>query len=122
MNEVLGPDTIEVGMWVTVLGYRPKEIKPAASSSLPGEEWKSTGVDTGVIVVPCEDRSHMGDVLTIKAINYPYVVVQVEDKREINRYVSKVDMRRASLIKLSPEYVYELCPYLKMKEEDNGSK
>jgi len=59
-------------------------------------------------VITKEDRSYKGDVLEVKVLECPYVVL----KNHNNRYLGEnhritLDIREYTLIKLSKEYVKE---------------
>ncbi len=91
----LRADDLEVGMHVTVLRLKPREV-PVVNplDFLSG--------DGGVATRVHEDHSWYGDVLTVKAVDFPYVIVDGELS-----YMKGItlDMRQVELMKLTPEYI-----------------
>ena len=106
MNKVLSPGEMSVGMFVTVLENKPFIHEPLFPSEF---------IETKTIVN--EDRSGMGDIHTILAIEIPYIVVRREGKYECSRFVYNVDTRRTTLMECSREYVEALCPFLVNKQD-----
>lgn len=89
----LQPDDIEVGMYVTVLEWNPQE-----------RTYNAGGIfDEGQVITKVHrDGSWCGDVLIVRAICLPYIVV---DGNRDYMVGLQLDIRRLSLMKLTPEYV-----------------
>lgn len=89
---MISPGELSVGQYVTVL--ENKSFETLSEDSLDT-------VQTAIIV----DRSGMGEVLLVIAINLPYIVV--ERCSDLNfRYT--IDTRRTVLMELSKEYIEAL--------------
>lgn len=86
------PDDFEPGQYITVLKGR---MSSPISSIFGGE------VSTEVLV---EDRSWKGNVLLVKAVDIPYLVV-VDCQSKIKTIL---DIRERQFKKLSPDYVEAL--------------
>jgi hypothetical protein len=101
MTKQLSPGEISAGMFVTVI-----ENKPFENQVMPlfGEG--------SVQTMTHRDRSGYGEVLSVLAVELPYVVVRSESIHAHSRYNYKVDTRRTTLMELSNDYVSALCPYL----------
>jgi len=86
---MLAPDDISVGKYITIM------------------EWKSH-----------EDYSYMGDVLLVKAVSLPFVVV---DYLIRGGYVVlsgiRLDVRRVDFMALSPDYVMAVIGSDKTKSQ-----
>ena len=107
----LAPDDLVVGMRVTVIKNNSfQNALQTQSSVLSGDEWK--GESEQVKTVEDTDRSGYGDVLTILAINLPYVAVRHESPYALSRFNYAIDIRRTVLSQLSDDYAKSLCPYL----------
>lgn len=89
---MISPGELSVGQYVTVLENKPFETLSEDSLDT---------VQTTTIV----DRSGMGEVLLVIAINLPYVVV--ERCSDLNfRYT--IDTRRSILMELNKDYIQAL--------------
>jgi hypothetical protein len=89
---MISPGELSVGQYVTVLENKPIETLSEDSLDI-------------VQTVVRMDRSGMGEVLLIVAINLPYIVV--ERCSDLNfRYT--IDTRRSILMELSKEYIEAL--------------
>jgi hypothetical protein len=89
---MISPGELSVGQYVTVLENKSFETLSEDSLDI-------------VQTVTRIDRSGMGEVLLILAINLPYIVV--ERRSNLNfRYT--VDTRRTILMELSKEYIEAL--------------
>lgn len=88
-------------MFVTVL-----ENKPHVHESAGGFTGET------VVTITHQDRSGMGDVLTVLSIELPYVVVRRECKANTMPFRYNIDTRRTSLMELKRDYVEALCPHL----------
>ncbi len=112
MGKFLAPDDIQKGMRVTVLENKPLQdpFNSRPSFPLPGDEWK--GNDNVAQATGITDRSYMGDVLTVTAVDYPYIALKKESRYEHDRYPVTIDIRRTTLMQLSDEYVRNICPHL----------
>ena len=110
---ILSADTIQVGMYITVLSHKPivrERLGGLLGSFDPADAWKGEGGGTGVVTL--QDRSYQGDVLKVMSINYPYVVTHKESEYTHNRYTVTLDMRESSLMQLSDDFVRNACPHL----------
>jgi len=89
---MISPGELSVGQYVTVL--ENKQFETLSEDSLDT-------VQTATIV----DRSGMGEVLLVIAINLPYIVV--ERCSDLNfRYT--IDTRRSILMELNKDYIQAL--------------
>lgn len=99
---MISPGELAVGMFVTVLDNKPYERQEAGNSVLS---------ESQVIVTVNVDRSGMGNVHTVLAVDLPYVAMRREDSSFVHSY----DTRRTTLMELSAEYVKAICPKLGIK-------
>lgn len=113
-SKILSPGELAVGMFVTVHNHAP----------YTKEHVSDGGLFSGptVVTTKTHDRSWYGDVLTIKAIDLPYIVFQAENNCPTDKHISTLDTRRTTLMELSDEYVLALHPYLKNKIEEKNKK
>jgi hypothetical protein len=100
MNKQISPGELHSGMIVTVLENKPF-IQQQPSFS-----------DSSIETIAKTDRSGMGDVHTILAVDLPYAVLRKEE-RDKSSYIYKIDTRRTFLMELDQQYVFALCPHLK---------
>lgn len=110
---ILNADTIQVGMYVTVLSHKPithERLGNIFGGFDPADSWKSEGGGKGVITH--QDCSYQGDVLKVVAINYPYVSTFHENEYAHNRNQITLDMRQTSLMQLTDDFVRSACPHL----------
>lgn len=110
---ILGADTIQVGMYITVLAHKPithERLDNIFGMFDPADSWKGDGSGTNVATV--QDRSYQGDVLKVEAINYPFVSTRRESEYKHNRTQITLDMRESSLMQLTEDFVRSACPYL----------
>ena len=93
---ILKPDDFDIGIYVTVLDNSPykREIESFEPETFGG-----------VKTLVNEDRSGMGSVLEIIAINLPYIVCKHHDKYKHSVYNSSYDTRRTRFISLNTDYV-----------------
>jgi hypothetical protein len=92
---MISPGELSVGQYVTVLENKPFET---FSEDLLGTVQTATTID----------RSGMGEVLLVIAINLPYIVVErCSNLNSINTRRS-IDTRRSILMELSKEYIEAL--------------
>ena len=111
MNKILSPDEITAGMFVTVVDCKPREIPSLdlfGMFRVPGEEWKSETTTTSKTMV---DRSYMGDVLCVKAVNHPFLVLRRISQSDWDKQPFTLDMRERTFAQLSDEYVQAMCPF-----------
>lgn len=91
---ILQPDDFEVGMLVTVLQWKPREIVEG-------------GIFTPVTVRTLDNKSWCGDALRIEAIDLPYVrcvhVVWDAKVKEVRLDTREVTFMRYSAEMLTPE-------------------
>ena len=118
MSRILSSEELEVGMHVTVLEHKalPPMPNPFASMfaiPLPGEDTKTEEV--------FKDRSFIGDVLTVLAIDHPFIVVRKESEYAHNTYKHTIDIRHTSIMALKEEFVRSSMPHL-FKDKDDENK
>lgn len=89
MNKQISPAELAIGMYVTVL-----ENEPWVHESFLHESRTITTID----------RSGVGDVLTILAIELPFVVVRKEVQTG-KGYITSMDTRRTIFMELKQDYV-----------------
>ena len=89
-------EDLNVGDRVTVLSWKPREV------------WSSFSSGDSPAVQTIQDRSFMGTVLTIRAIDLPYIVVEWQDLPIIDSARSVIDTRQCELRRVSDEYVRAL--------------
>lgn len=108
INKQISPGELAPGLFVTVL-----ENKPIIDYSTEnyGDIKTITTVNSTV------NRSGMGDVLRILAVDLPYIAAKVENESRILPY--KIDTRQTILMELSEDYVKALCPHLFKKNENS---
>lgn len=112
---ILGADTIQVGMYITVLAHKPithERLGNIFGMFDPADSWKGDGSGNGTSVATVQDRSYQGDVLKVEAINYPFVSTRRESEYKHNRTQITLDMRESSLMQLTEDFVRSACPYL----------
>lgn len=107
-NKILSPAEMAVGMFVTVL-----ENKPFIREEPEGGMFGGGPVHTIATV----DRSGMGEVHTVLAIELPFVVVRRESDYEHSRFTHSYDTRRTTFMELKPDYVKALIPKLALAKE-----
>ncbi len=98
-NKAISPGELAIGLFVTVVENKPFIEN---SPSMFGETQTITHTD----------RSGMGDIHTILAIDLPYIVVRREYENTSQNFNYKIDTRRTVLMELSKEYTEALCPRL----------
>ena len=86
-------DDLKAGDFVTVLEWKPREV-PVWSDH---DSWQQVGTRT------VQDTSWKGEVLTVDAVDLPYVVVHEARSRQPRAIA--LDTRRVTLKLLSPQYV-----------------
>jgi hypothetical protein len=105
MSRVLDIDDLTVGMLLTVVQGK-KTVRTVPTPSGPLREVR-------------EDEKFNGKVLRLKAIDYPYIVVEhyfYKDKKMTN----SLDVGKYKLGRVSTEYVKELQPqYLEFVEDSD---
>lgn len=94
---VLQPDDFEIGMYITVLDNLPYKKETEAFDT---ETFTAT-----VKTIINEDRSGMGRILQIIAINLPYIICKNHSQYKRDVYNSSWDTRRVKFIPLSSDYV-----------------
>lgn len=113
-SKILSPGELEVGMFVTVHNRAPYTKEHVSDEGFGG---------LTVVTTKTHDRSWYGDVLTVKAIDLPYIVFQAENNCPTDTHTSTLDTRRTTLMELSDDYVIARHPHLKNKiEEKNKNK
>lgn len=94
MSNIIAMDDLEVGMKVTV-HTGPNYIMQLQSGFMSMEI-------AGVIEK--EDESGKGDILEIKAILLPYIIVEQISRYKHEKYPYKMDTRDRKFMKVSKEY------------------
>jgi len=98
-NKIISTGELAVGQFVTVLNWKPIIIEEPTFGSF--------GETTGIQTRTHNDNSYKGEILEIKAVDLPFVVV----KRVCYSGNSfALDTRRVNLMELSEEYVKALVP------------
>ncbi len=87
-NKQISPAELAPGQFITVLSHAP-------------EESESEDNFGNIRVIQKQEKSFIGDVLTVLAVDLPFVAVKEQ------KYNSKyaLDTRKTILMELSPEYV-----------------
>mgnify|MGYP001579776993 CR=1 FL=1 len=93
---ILKPDDFEIGSYITILNN---------DSYKKETELFDPGTFSSVVkIITNEDRSGMGDVLEVIAINLPYIVCKHHSKYKHNIYNTSYDVRRTKFISLNSDY------------------
>jgi len=92
-NKIISPGELSVGQNVTVLNWLPRVHEEIGYENFAPTLIKTTHVD----------HSYEGDVLNIKAIDLPFIIVEEARKYKMGPF--KLDTRRANLMELSEDYV-----------------
>ena len=85
----ISPGELSVGMYVTVLGWKEKEMV-------------SKSAFVGVSKTMYEESSWVGNVLKIEAINLPFIVT---NELEMIESRPTIDTRKATLMELDLDFV-----------------
>jgi hypothetical protein len=94
---MLTPGEITVGMKITVVAWKPREVPDL---NLFGDPT----ITSTVTVI--NDRSWCGNVLEVIAVDLPYIVIRkLDETMECLKAPSRLDTRECSLKELKPEYV-----------------
>ena len=97
---VLQPDDFEIGMCITVLNNLPYKKET--------EEFEPETFTTSIKTITNEDRSGMGKVLEIIAINLPYIVCKHHSIYKHDIYNCSYDTRQTKFISLNSDYMKAL--------------
>ena len=112
----MAPDDFAVGIYVTVLSWKPREVETMGSfvgASL-GEGWKAP--ETRVV----QNRSFVGELLRIDAVDLPFVAVDAIRGFMGRPYASVLDTRECELKRLSPAMVRAHPDWQKRADWDKG--
>lgn len=96
-SKAISPGELSPGMFVTVL------------ANLPYERQEMSLLSGDVQTIVSNDRSGMGNVHTVLAVELPYVVLRREGGYS---FTDSYDTRRTILMELTPEYVRAMHPKL----------
>lgn len=104
MTKQISPAELAVGMYITVLNpaVNTRQINPMFDG----------GFSTEIQTITNTDRSGMGKVLKVLAVELPYVVLLEEHKHECGKFTSSYDTREHTFMELNSDYVKALCPHL----------
>lgn len=114
MGKILSSEQLEVGMHITVV--QGQELNTDFFNPF------RLNLDNGEPAADTKkkqyDRSYMGDVLTVLAIDNPFIVA----RRETGNFYDKkekitLDLRVVGVMELSKAFIQEMCPELIKKEE-----
>lgn len=98
-NKIISDGELSVGQKVTVLAWKRLVVDELTGDFLTG----GTQIQQRTI----EDNSFKGDVLEIKAVDLPFIIVKVLSNGILKKPI-KMDTRRVDLMELSNEYVAAL--------------
>jgi hypothetical protein len=97
---MIPPDDLRVGLYVTVMqGMRL--FNHGGAAGFDDEGIKMTATTTRS---ECRDRSYMGDVLEITAVNHPFVVCKRHTGFMLDKPVT-LDTREYELMPLTEDFV-----------------